>query len=88
MVDRKCQKADKNIVVLDDQEMIWKINMSKDNLTFEYPIIMRSSAKSIELENLIRKFAKNQNISYEKARDIIMNIRVTGIVTKEIYIKR
>lgn len=68
--------------------MIWSINGSKDNLTFEYPVIMRSPVKSIELENLIRKFAKNQNISYEKARDIIMNIRVTGIVTKEIYIKR
>lgn len=88
MVDRKCQKADKNIVVLDDQEMIWKINMSKDNLTFEYPIIMRSSAKSIELENLIRRFAKEQNISYKDARDIIMNIKVTGEVPKQIYIKR
>lgn len=88
MVDRKCQKADENIIVLDDQEMIWKINMSKDNLTFEYPIIMRSSAKSIELENFIKRFEEKQNISYEEARDIIMNIKVTGIVTKEIHIKR
>ena len=88
MVNRKCQKADNDIVILDDEEMIWSINGFKDNLTFEYPIIMRSPAKSIELENFIKRFAEKQNISYEEARDIIMNIKVTGIVTKEIHIKR